>query len=404
MADRKSGAGTVHFAVTSAANSVKLDGRRTGRAAFTVTSPYGQPLATRARVKPSEETDPAWFSIEGNAERPLRPGGTEQYTVRIAVPESAPPGSHQFQLVIAALTNPDDYNGEGPSIAFEVPARAPAGPPFPWWIPAAIAAGVLLLLIVGLLLWHPWAAPTPTPSPTPQLSRAERYRQAVMADAPAVYYQLGETTETSAHDSSGHGLDAPLKGTTPISGVGAPAPSGVAQQFDGRTSEVDARYVQFDATAYTIEAWVNTTVTAPNQVIANDRGAGGKSLTLGLNGYSALSFAMDTDYIYVGVTAATVSIGDGRWHYVVGTWSAPRGTPVAPGQFALYVDGQAIATNPTIVNGPVSSPLTGNGPTKIGRHDAWNTWFNGAIEEVAIYTTALPANRVLAHYQAATAP
>src|SRR5262249_47527607 len=69
----------------------------------------------------------------------------------------------------------------------------------------------------------------------------------------------------------------------------------------------------------------------------------------------------------------------------------------------LYVDGIAKA-NGTIV--PASGILSSTNATTFGSRQsgtgAYDLQFVGSLEEVAIYTNALSAGQVLAHYQAAT--
>ena len=63
----------------------------------------------------------------------------------------------------------------------------------------------------------------------------------------------------------------------------------------------------------------------------------------------------------------------------------------------LYVDGQLVGTNPQ------SSAEDYPGYWKVGGDNSWggDTWFDGDIDEVAVYTKELSAGRILAHYQAA---
>jgi hypothetical protein len=62
----------------------------------------------------------------------------------------------------------------------------------------------------------------------------------------------------------------------------------------------------------------------------------------------------------------------------------------------LYVNGVSVATVTTSGKANTSTDILAIGRTGAVSQDC----FNGAIDEVAIYNAALPASRVLAHYNA----
>lgn len=402
------------FHVTAATTRVRLDGR-TGEVAFTVSNALGQALHAKVRAIPLSGAQAEWFAVDTPVERTLPVNGTEQFVVRISVPPDTKKGAYALRLRVTAAENPEELVADGPVVSFEVPIAIQ--PPFPWWILLVIAL-VIAAVIIAILLWpkpHPpvgpiagaSAAASATPSPTP---RAVRYLNAVKSDDPAVYYEMNGSSGASLPDASGHGLTGTIVGAVAsVQSGGLPAPSDTAMQFDGTSGEIDSAYTQSGVTAYTVEAWVNTTDTAGLKAIVNDRGANGFSLTLGLNGSGGTGrpfFEMDNPFrVIVGVYATSVVVNDGRWHHVVGTWAAPSGTRLATSQFALYVDGQQVTTGPVQFGvNATNSPLTGDGPVRIARHNAFGTYFKGSLEEVAIYQTALSADRIHAHYQEAITP
>jgi hypothetical protein len=124
------------------------------------------------------------------------------------------------------------------------------------------------------------------------------------------------------------------------------------------------------------------------------------SLTLGLHAVNAgdgrVRFVVDSNSILIGVYSNPIN--DGKWHHIVGTWSAPAGTAVSPSQFNLYIDGVSAIAG-TLSGGSATSPLTGLGGTKIARHDAWNSNLNGSIANVQIYNTALTQQEIQYLYQ-----
>ncbi|MCK4245567.1 MAG: LamG domain-containing protein, partial [Candidatus Omnitrophica bacterium] len=152
---------------------------------------------------------------------------------------------------------------------------------------------------------------------------------------------------------------------------------------------------------------VKTTDSGNKKTFVQDRGSGaGKSLTLGMGrsggGFGSsgqVFYILESDYIDTGVHSVQ-TINDNNWHHVVGVWSASPDTEIDPSQFKIYIDGVPVTTtsgNYDSSSHP-KSPLTGLGGTKIARHDAWNTNFNGIIDEVKIYEYALTADEIKANY------
>jgi hypothetical protein len=106
--------------------------------------------------------DVSWFTVVGNASRPIAPGATEQYPVQIAVPPTAAPGSYSFRLDAVNEADPDEDTTAGPTVSFEVPAAAAAARKFPWWIVAVVAAVLIGAVVVVLLISGGDDEPIPT--------------------------------------------------------------------------------------------------------------------------------------------------------------------------------------------------------------------------------------------------
>jgi len=127
------------FSVTAASNSVSLDAQRRGQAPFTVFNASGRPIRGRARLAAESPQASGWLSLAGAAERDFPIAGAEQYTVHIAAPRDAEPGSYAFRLDVVGVENPDELFTQGPSVTFELSGATPKKG-FPWWIaPAALA-------------------------------------------------------------------------------------------------------------------------------------------------------------------------------------------------------------------------------------------------------------------------
>ncbi|MCX6685064.1 MAG: DUF2341 domain-containing protein [Methanoregula sp.] len=181
--------------------------------------------------------------------------------------------------------------------------------------------------------------------------------------------------------------------------------------FDGSNDYLGTNYVQTGVTAYTIEAWIKTSTTSVQSVIVHDRGSGaGQSLTLEVGGTypggpgaaGNVGYGVDSNGIFVG-RYSTSTVNDNNWHHVVGVWTAPSGTAIAPAQFSVYIDGNAAATN-NAATGSATSPLTGLGGTQLAYHQPWGRYLPGIIDEVRISTSSLSADWIKTEYNNQNSP
>ena len=215
------------------------------------------------------------------------------------------------------------------------------------------------------------------------------YLDAVIADSPLRYYRLDETSGTTVYDATGNGNNGTLHG-------------GYAQNTTGAlTSDADTAIVLNGTTGYanlpltslpsgnsvwTSEAWFNINA-LPGSGVAMIAAWGSNATKSDAQLYvnSSGFAACDTNS---GPAVVSGAISLHVWHHVAGTWD---GTNIR-----LYIDGALIGTS------GATGPLTlGSTYAGIG---AWTAGyvneFNGAIDEFAIYGTALSAARILAHYNA----
>jgi hypothetical protein len=145
---------TSTFAITAPATATTLDSGGRGEASFTVTNTTSAPARGRIRLVPLGGTKPEWLNLAGEAERQFGPQATETVVVWIATPPGTPPGSYLLRVDVAAEENPDEDFAQGPSVGFTVAAQPPAPPrKFPWWI-VAVAAGGVLLIVLGVIAFN----------------------------------------------------------------------------------------------------------------------------------------------------------------------------------------------------------------------------------------------------------
>ena len=137
----------------------------------------------------------------------------------------------------------------------------------------------------------------------------------------------------------------------------------------------------------TVSCWFKTSYNAPgvqDLVINGSYASGGKGYILYLDSSERVGFYLDDNSSPSGVLS-TSSVNDGDWHHVVGVRDS--------GTMKLYLDGSEIATGTDNTgNIDISDPLI------IGAGQAFGgsvgNFFNGQIDEVAIFDTALTADQI----------
>jgi PASTA domain len=141
------------FAITAASERVTVGGDGRGEITFTVTNSSARPLRGQLRVRPLGSTKGEWMSVVGETERVFSPNATQQVVVKVATPPGTPAGKYQFRLDAVSVINPDDDFTEGPTVDLEVKATEAPKKAFPWWIVAAAAGAVILIVTLTWVLW-----------------------------------------------------------------------------------------------------------------------------------------------------------------------------------------------------------------------------------------------------------
>jgi hypothetical protein len=222
----------------------------------------------------------------------------------------------------------------------------------------------------------------------PASGRAD-YVGEVLADSPIGYWRFEEAAGL-ATDSSGSGRNGTyMNGVTPGLFPGALSIGGKSAAFDGATGFVDlpGSWGGPSMTELTLEAWVN-----PADPITGDF----QSILAGHDPNAFAHFQLFSAgnmgfYAGGGFVAAPIvpATPTETWRHVVMTAKS--------GETKVYVDGLQFGST-------VTTPFTSvdaSSNVDIGIGHVSTRWFNGLLDEVAIYDSALSAERVLAHYTAA---
>jgi PKD repeat protein len=217
----------------------------------------------------------------------------------------------------------------------------------------------------------------------------DNYGKAVFQLNPDLYWRVGETTGTTAADSGAVGNTGTFVSGTSLGRPGALAGvTNTAVEFDGSSGLLSSDAQFSNPTVYTEELWFNTTTTNGGKLI----GFGGSQTGLSGN-YDRHVYMENSGQLTFGVwtgQANTITTpqpyNDGSWHHMVATQSSDG--------MKLYVDGQEVGSNPQ------AESQAYNGYWRVGADTTWGPqpYFAGAIDEVAVYSTALSSSDVSAHY------
>ncbi len=216
------------------------------------------------------------------------------------------------------------------------------------------------------------------------------YAQAVLADTPAGFWRLGETSGTTAADSAGSNtgtyVNAPTLNSASLLSADT---ANRATRFDGTNDNVRVN----NSTAInpsqrvSVEAWIK-----PEALPASGSFASivtkRESYALQFNG-PRLEFTIMQNGVRRRAQAPVGAVVANQTYHVVGTYDGTTSR--------LYVNGAQVATTAlTGAIGPASNGLN------IASWDGSIEFMRGTVDDVAVYGAALPAARVAAHHAAGT--
>jgi gliding motility-associated-like protein len=161
--------------------------------------------------------------------------------------------------------------------------------------------------------------------------------------------------------------------------------------LDGSSQYITTDLQISNPQTFSVSAWFKTSTTQGGKII----GFSGSQTGISTN-YDRHIYMSNTGQLYFGIfyttfqtINSTASYNDNAWHLVTGTFSHTDGTK-------LFVDGNLVAYDPTIIN-----PQNYNGYWRIGFDNCspWpgsptSNYFNGSIDDVLIYNTELTSSDV----------
>lgn len=229
---------------------------------------------------------------------------------------------------------------------------------------------------------------------------AANYSATVLSDNPRAYYRLGEATGTVAANSSG--LGASLNGAyvnSPTQGVsglitGDPDKAVLLNGSTQRISTASALLNTASGNAFSIEAVLRFDVAPgpePGVIVGAGISSGTASdIEIRVNATGGVD-VLRTNVVLVVSSAATFSVGS-KHHYVL-----TRGTDNVIRQ---YLDGVLDANTATFSGFTSSGNVWLIGASQVNTSPTFTRFFNGVMDEVAVYQSQLSGARISAHYAA----
>lgn len=230
------------------------------------------------------------------------------------------------------------------------------------------------------------------------------YDTLILASSPIAYYKMDETSGIVMVDSSGNGNDGDYDLPVTLGSAGVTNDGGTSVAFTGAAgsfANIDPGVTDLatSTSPKTIEGWFNTVDTVGPLVVA--RGPTGTPILgiyMGNNGLTAgdgriLCLMRDNGGAGLSELNSPLTYNDGSDHHFVLSIEASK-------VWTLYIDGASVATTSHILTVGITTNdpqiaedaiTTGGGP---------HFSFAGRIDNVAVYSTALSAPTVLAHFNA----
>jgi hypothetical protein len=221
------------------------------------------------------------------------------------------------------------------------------------------------------------------------------YDEEVLADGPAGYWRLGETTGTIAADRT-----ANANRGTYVNGVTLGVQGALqtdldrAARFDGGNDLVTMGdpangSLDFGTDDFTAEAWVNVTANDERVLIGKRETARFWQITLTDDpNHAGQLRANVNDGVVTRQAYSTRRVDDGAWHHVIVRFDRDAG-------ISFFVDATPAGTTAGAMTGDISNA----GALQVSKLSGYPN-LRGDVDEVAVYRSLLSLQRIEAHYHA----
>lgn len=352
-----------------------------------VSAPSGMTINTNTGVIQWTPTTPGVYSVTVEAVNGISPNATQSFNINV-----------QLQLSAPVITSTPILTAiRGQLYAYDVNAN---GNPIPTYSLTTFPSGMTINQSSGVIQWTPAATGSYNVSVVASNGIApdatQSYQINVVESVPCApgiisYWKLNESSGTVYDDFVSSNSATSSNAPTPIVGR-----VNGGQQFNGTSNRISAPHSTiYDfalSTSFTFEAWIkHPTGSYTSEEIVLERKPASGALTINLKFNSKkITFLARSNASEIFFITGTTELFDNNWHHVVGVRDASNN------QLRVYVDG--------VLEGSVSATYSQgftstNAPIGIGFRASDNSsFFKGAIDEVAIYNTALSPAAILQHY------
>ena len=221
----------------------------------------------------------------------------------------------------------------------------------------------------------------------------DAYKKAVLSDAPSQYWRLGEASGTTAANQVSGGATGTYVGSPTLGVAGATTDADTAATFNGSSQYMTTAPSGSLAGSFTIEVWAKPQNATAVSTIVGTRGPSDFGFDMKLMGGNKIHGDIGNGTSWI--TAAA----DASFNYQANTWYQIAYV-VTPTGYTIYANGWQVGSG--LFSG---TPLLYDSTHKVyvGQSGAPSCpeYFNGTIDEVAIYPSALSASSIKAHYDSA---
>ncbi|MGV1037913.1 MAG: LamG-like jellyroll fold domain-containing protein, partial [Candidatus Nanopelagicales bacterium] len=223
---------------------------------------------------------------------------------------------------------------------------------------------------------------------------ASPYAMKVLTDDATAYWRLGEPNGTTAQDWAGNNPGEVGSAVTRGTAGAIIGDTDNASSFPGKnTGTINSSTLASGPNTFSIEGWFKTTSTTGGKIVGFGNVKTGNSASYDRHVYMTNNGKI-TFGVYPGqvkTVSSAKSYNDGAWHQFVATLSSDG--------MKLYMDGAQVGQDPS-----VTSAQGYNGYWRLGGDNlnGWtnrptNDYFNGGIDDVAVYDSALTPDQVAGH-------
>jgi hypothetical protein len=233
------------------------------------------------------------------------------------------------------------------------------------------------------------------------------YGSNVLNSGPIAYWRLDELSGTIAHDGVGGNDGVYNSATLGVAGYSV-VDSDTAASFSGLNSYVGningAGAINFPGhSVFSLECWVNAPAGQNDEATIIAKGIGNVGTTrteqfsVDVAGGAYRFFTSRNGNI---VEADATSGPNGTWQHIVAVWDDQNILGGGSNMY-IYVNGNLEGQHATGGGANTTTSVVSIGSKHLGNDPNYDGTFNGTVDEVAIYNTALSSATIQSHYAAA---